>query len=68
MPVDMAARVIAALFLLTFCAAATAASRQYDADYVVEFRPKAKAAVVTLTLTPRTGRATRLELGDRPCA
>lgn len=50
--------------LLSLCG--TAAARDYDVHYTVEFLPASKEAAVTIALSPREGRATRLDFAMDP--
>jgi hypothetical protein len=52
---------IFACFVALACASAPAlAEREYDADFLVEFKPAERIARITVTLTPDGGRAKRL--------
>ena len=54
-------RAVLAVCLLVAAAAATAKQRSYDVDYTVGFAPADGQALVTLVLTNRDGRASRLD-------
>jgi predicted metalloprotease with PDZ domain len=62
-----ARRLALGVLLLVSCGASAASSRtEYDVDYRVAFLPAEGVADVSLTHTPKTGRATRLSIRFDP--